>query len=324
MCIGACSPPNGFQTFAFWELIYISQRFERRRQTLFTDIDRSSGSTWTQIFSIGTATIQDITTRIDEFQNPQARNPPPQQPAALQSLPRLSTPLKHDPILNNGLPPQSRRDMIGSSIGAMAKSYGQSPPRKRPSSSAIQPQAERYLSAARNKLLTQGQQETFAPSNLKARLHRYLVRFLHSPLGAPFRQPRRRRVCAIVLGSPHSQFLPIVDAIDALSHLAIASLTEDRYGRVAPDIPVLIRTYIRTAKTLDAFQRDLPPHWTDVGPQEAEKERKVDEVDVVLRALREGLVTVLQGFEPYLKDIGMSGTEIKDARMVAEMESGAN
>lgn len=297
------------QTFAFWELANITQRFEARRKNIFSDIDRASGPAWSQILSAGLSTIQGVATRIGEFQNPSLTNPTLPQQAKLQSLPRLSAPLKQDPVLNNPLPPSTRLQKIESDVGNMAKSYGQSSPRP----FGLSPGAKKYLGAARNKLLTEAQQESISPANITSVLNDYLIRFIRSPLGAPFRQTFRRRVCVVVLGSPYSKFCQIFDAIDILSRLAIASLKEDNFGKVHSDIPLLIRTYASTISTLEAFVASTAVHWTDV----EFRDRKVEEVDILLACLKEGLRALVESFGSYADVLGINQKELKDATALA-------
>lgn len=258
-----------------------------------------------------------MNTRIAEFQNPPSQKSPTQSPANLQSLPRLASPLKQDHILQTPPLPSNRLEKFESQLGSFAKSYGQSPPSPRlQGSGAVSPRAKQYLSAARQKLFTQGQQERLSPSRLRADFHDYLMRFLRSSAGVPFRQTFTRRVRAIMFGSPSSSCGHIIDSIDALSRLAVASLTEDRFGKVSPDVPLLIRTFMRTMTTVENFMQGMGPHWTDV---EGVGDKRIAEVEAVLLALREGLKMLVEGFEAFKVPLRISDKEIDDARRLAEM-----
>lgn len=308
---------NLSQTFAFWELVHISQRFETRRKSMFADIDRPSGPIWNQILAAGLHIIQGMNARVAEFENPTLKSPPRPQPD-VQSLPRLAAPLKQDHVLRTPAPPSNRLEKIESRFSSMAKSYGQTPPSPRPTSASISPRAKKYLSVARNKLLTPNQQQTLTPSNFQALFHHYLLRCLNSAAGVPFRQTFTRRVGAIVFGSPHSSFGQVLDAINALSHLALASLTEDDFGKVSPDVPGLIRTYLSTITTLEGFVQGMQPHWTDI---EGIRERRVEEVDAVLVALREGLKILAEGFGPFASALGMTEKEMAIVGRVAGVDN---
>lgn len=259
-----------------------------------------------------------MNTRIAEFQNPPSQKPPSHPPANLQSLPRLASPLKQDHILQTPSPPSSRLEKIESQLGTIAKSYGQSPPSPRLQGSAVvSPRAKQYLNAARQKLLTQGQQESLTPSHFRAVFHDYIMRFLRSSAGIPFRQTFKRRVRAIIFGSPNSSCGHVIDSVDALSRLAVASLTEDNFGKVSPDVPQLMRTYVRTMTTVEKFVQDMEPHWTDV---EGVGDKRVEEVEAVLLALREGLRMLVQGFESFKEPLKISDQEISAARTLAGMD----
>lgn len=244
-------------------------------------------------------------------------SPPPQQQAILQSLPRISAPLRQDQVFRNSFQPTTHREKVQSSIGAFAKSYGQSLPSQQPGS-PLTPRTKQYLGVARNKLLTQGQQQALSPAGLTASFNEYVMRFLRSPLGLPFRQTFQRRVRTVVLGSPNSQFGQIIDAVDALSFLAIASLKEDVYGRVSKDVAVLIRTYANTITALEAFVRGVAVHWTDVEFHD----KKVDEVDLILASLKGALREMIREFGPYAGELGVSEQELDTARTVAGIARG--
>lgn len=255
--------------------------------------------------------------RIAKVQNPSPNAPPP-PPANLQSLPRLAAPLKQDNILRAPPPPSNRLERVESQLGTIAKSYGQAPPPPSPVSSVVSPRAKEYLSGARHKLLTQGQQEALTPSNFRAVGHGYLLRFLRSSAGTPFRQTFPRRIRATMFGAPNSSCGQVVDSIDALSRLAVASLTEDGFGKVFPDVPRLMRIYMSTITTVEGFVQGMEPHWTDV---EGSGEKRVEEVEAVLLALREGLRVLVEGFGSFRAELKMTEKEIDAARMLVGVDA---
>ncbi|KAA6410386.1 MAG: nuclear envelope [Lasallia pustulata] len=310
------------KTFAFWELSHICQCFEVRRKSIFTEIDRAGGTTWSQTMNACVAVIQGIDTRIADYQNPPVTASPlsMQQQNQVQSLPRLSAPLRQDQITVNPLPPTTSRERIQSNIGTVAKSFGQSPssPNVKSSPSPLSPRARQYLGTARNKLLTQGQQEAISPASLKSQLNHYLMEFLRSPVGRPFRQTFQRRLCAVVLGTPYSELHIAVNAIDALTHLAVASLKEDTFGKVQKDIPDLIRTLVNTTTRLESFVNGFAVHWTDVDfPDTDGRGRRVEEVEMVLDSLKSGLRMLVSAFEDYAVELGLGPAEMRIARVVA-------
>jgi len=308
------------QTFAFWELVHISQRIPQRRQLFFEDIDRIGGAMWAQVLYACLDVIQGMNTRIAVFQNPPATAPQIQpQQNNIQSLPRISTPLKQENILTRPPPPSSKLEMVEANVGTMTKAYGQSPHSKLIPSS---PLAKKYIESAKDKVLTKEQQQAISPSGLRATYNSYLMQFLRSPFGQPFRHTLRRRACSVVLGTPYSQLSIIIDAIDSLTRLAISSLTEDSYGKVQNDVPVIIRTFTNTISRLTAFKQNLPVHWTDVDFQEEKGGRQIEEVDMVISSLRSGLKELLEAFGGYADNLGLGIGEMRIAREVAGTDGG--
>ena len=304
------------KAFAFWELALLP-RFAGRRKLVYTDYDRPGGSAWTQFATICLNNFTSMTNRIALFQNPDSNKPPPLKEDDFQTLPRLSTPLRQDPVLQNSLPPTTRLEKLESNIGSFAKSYGNSPPTP-PSQQPLSPRGKQYLNSARQKLLTHGQQETFSPTGIRDVFNDYLMQFIRSPLGSPFRQTFRRRICSVVLGDPYSELSIIVDSITALSSLACSSTTEDTYGNVSKDVPSLIRTFCSTTTILENFISQTPPHWTDVNFQE--RDRKIEEIDIILAALKGGLKKMVRTFGVYAGELKLGEGELRMARRIAGIE----
>lgn len=119
-----------------------------------------------------------------------------------------------------------------------------------------------------------------------------------------------------MLGSPYSQFGQILDAIDALSYLVVSSLKEDRYGKVSKDVAQILRTYSDTITKLESFVDTMTVHWTDVGFQS----RNVEEMDLILAGLKEGLGAMIQGFGKYASELGIAGQELRAMLVIAGIE----
>ena len=263
-----------------------------------------------------------VMNRISAYQNPAPKTTAP-QPVTIESLPKItSNQVQQVNIFTNPAKPTSRREMIESNVGSIAKAYGQSPTPVKAIDYLKQQRAEtgKYLNSAGQKLLTQGQQESLSKSGLLAQYNDYLLRFLRSPAGYPFRRTFKRRVLAVVLGSPYGELNTVVDSINSLSALATASITEDRYGKVNKDVPLLIRAFTGTISTTQSFVNGLAPHWTDVEFQESD--RNIKEVDMILAALKTGLGAMVATFGKYAIELGMSHAEIDSARKVAGVEAG--
>ena len=290
--------------------------------SIFSDIDRAGGATWTQVMQACLAMIEGVRNRISDFENPQPAPTQQQQQPNVQSLPRLSAPLRQESVLTNSPAPTNSRERIESTVGTVTKSLGQSRPSQQPTLS-LSPRAKKYLGVARDRLLTQKQQEAVSPAGFTATVNYYLMQFLRSQFGGPFRQTYRRRVCAVVLGTRYSDLVAIVDAVESLTCLAEASLKEDPFGIVCKDVPLLVRTFVNSITGTRAFAQRLAIHWTDVDFDERSAGgREVEDVEIVVEALRKGLRTLLTSFGNYAFDIGLGVGEVNLARRVAGMEDG--
>ncbi|KAI4125390.1 MAG: hypothetical protein LQ338_004283 [Usnochroma carphineum] len=310
------------KTFAFWELAQITRSFPARRISVFRDIDRPTGPAWSQISSECLKMIQGVNTRIAEHSNPSTKQQASIKPEQLQSLPRIGMPPKEEPVFMSSPPPSSRREMVESKVGAFAKSYGNSSP-----PSPIVQQAKQHLEKARTKFLTPKQQQATSPARIQSlansyltriqsQANSYLIRFLHSPwAGAPFRQTFARRIRSIAFGQPFSELVTIIDAIDALTNMATASIKEDDYGKVAKSVPSILRTFSMTYQNLERLTGTLQPHWTDVGFEEGQ--RQVEDVNVTLGALRHGLRELVDAFGGFAADIGLEEKDVRAAKAIA-------
>lgn len=262
--------------------------------------------------------VLEISNRIAEYQHPTPKAAPQ---ITIETLPRISsTTIRQDNIFRNPQAPSTRREMIESNVGTIAKSYGQAPQPPKPMETIqhLRSSTAGYLNQAQQKLLTQGQQETLSKSGALALYNDFLMRFLRSPAGHPFRQTLKRRISTVVLGTPYSALHPIIDSITTLSTLAPASITEDPYGTVAKDVPLLIRAFVSIISSIENFVSTLQPHWTDV--EFSDTDRQVEEVEMIVRALKAGLKGIVAEFDVYTTELGMAAGEMRTAKAVAGME----
>ena len=357
---GVQSNKEVVKTYALWELSLIGQQFPDRRKEIFNDIDRDGGAAWTQILSATTEVVKGITNRINEFNAPPAAPAPPQQPPsdskgssektdeqpAFEALPRLSAPPKQENIFLASPKPSTRPERFEAAFGTVARSYGQAPdwtPKAkekaldlfdRASAAVLTPsQREKLsLSAQDLKLLT-GREASTPPGRETSPPHPILGQLVRLPIGYLFRQPYKRRLRRIVLGTPHSGVACIVDAADVISRFLVASLTEDQFGKVQADVAGVIKLFTETISALEAFVSEdgLPVHWTDVDfPSEnADAEtrkvaRKVDDVEIVLARLKTGLSELLSAFKPYLSEVGVTTKDLRLAKEAAGDVGGAD
>lgn len=306
------------KTMAFWELAMITGKFEERRKTLYGELDRKGGSTWSQILNVCLAEIQSVSQRIQDSQGavPPPSNEPPQP---LQTLPKISSqPVRADAILRAPPPPSTGFQAIEQTVGSLAKSYGQS----HGSTNPVSPRAQKLLEYGANRVLTKEQQEQLNLTHLANNANGLVASIIRTPLGMPFRQAFARRVNAVVFGVPYSSATIIVHAIQSVCGLAVASLKEDNLGQVQKDIRTIVRTLIYTTQQVQIFVQKLPPHWTDV---EFDGSRHVPEVEALLTVLRDGLHEIVVTFGEYAGNLGLTRQEIMLAKELAgrgpEMQS---
>lgn len=304
------APTDILQAFAFWELVYIAQQFQGRRKAIFEDIDRKGGSTWSQIRDICLEVITGIDSRITEYQAPPVTAKPADKEQEVPSLPRLSGPLKDglkEPgdIFTSTPPPKSKSSGVAQAVGSFAKAHGQSPP-------GPSPQAKRLLEKAESAVLTPKQRQEVEAQGFSALFRDWATWLLKTNVGWPFRQEYRRRIAAVVLGSPYGDAGIIVDAIESLTKLAVCSLAEDKYGNVQRDVRLIIQTITTSIMRLEAFKKSLGFHWTDV-----EKKEESPEVDRILAALKGGLSELINAFGDYSEDLKLSKSEMRMAREAA-------
>ncbi|KAK4989756.1 hypothetical protein LTR66_006977 [Elasticomyces elasticus] len=305
------------RSMAFWELAVITQRFPDRRKSILQDLDRKGGSSWSQILSLCLNEIGLITKRIQDCQQlptSMARGDElqaqTQYQQALPTMPRIVQPLQQANIFTNAPPRGSKTATIQADLGALAKSFGQSP-----GANPTPPAAKKLLTYTSNRLLTDGQRTSLRPTNIQSKVNGYIMMFLRSPFGTPLRQSFARRVTAVVQGTPHSDRSNILFSTQILTTLATCSIHEDKFGQVAKDVPSIIRTMVPTIQSIQIFMQTLPPHWTDVEFDEKGGEgRKVKEVEEVVEGLRAGLEGVLTAFGEYADGLGLSAAEIRVAK----------
>ncbi|KAL9047106.1 MAG: hypothetical protein Q9214_000232 [Letrouitia sp. 1 TL-2023] len=286
---------------------------------VFNDVDRPGGSAWTQILTECLKVVEDVPKRISNHQIAQKANSNPLDANELQSLPRISTPLKEEQVIFRGAPPSTRRERIESSLGTLVKSYGDRPVQVS-NGGPFSPKAKQYLALAQNKLLTHDQQQVMGQVGMKKARNDYLEQILRSPLGEPFRQSFARRVASIAFGDPYTEVGLIVDAIDSLASFASSSLHEDRLGQVARDVPLILRTFVRAYQTLSVFVNSLEVHWTDKSFQE--EDRKSGDIGTILGSLEDSLRVLAEGFGKFATDIGLEDKDLKAATTIVGLSGG--
>ncbi|KAL4878554.1 nucleoporin protein Ndc1-Nup [Aspergillus karnatakaensis] len=328
------------RAFAFWELSFISQQFPDRRKAIFSDIDREGGSSWTQILVSATDIIKGISTRVEEAKTGASASKPSPAEAkpdpVLQTLPRLADPPKGENIFAASPKPTTTQGKLGEGFSSTLRSLGNSPdwtPKARArardvfdraSSVVLSPERkQKFLTSSQDlKMITGG------PTGKPQNVHFYLVQLLRTPIGSLIRQPFARRLSGIVFGTPTANLASIFYAIDSLTRLLIASLEEDPYGKVQADVTSIVRLFTETTTTLEEHAHSgLEIHWTDAtfpqpGNADAQaKARRVPDVELVIDSLKSSLKQLLAAFEPYLKDVGLVGKDLRLATEAAGIEA---
>ena len=309
---GLRSRKNFVKTFAFWELDMISSSDELRRKTIYAEYDRKDGSTWSQILTACLHVIDDINTRLIDSQTP-----PPELTVksktdnAVVSLPRLSAPLKVDPIFESSPRPMNGRERVESGVGSFAKSIGQSP-LKGPGV------LRKGVKLARDRVLTPEHQQALQPDNIESATKSAVSWALDSRFGFIFQQTFDRRAAAKVLGTPRSELELISYAVDSVARLAVTAIKEDSMGLVNKDIALIMRTLGNIITQVKKSMRESPIHWTDVKfkPDQGNT-RHVQEIDRLLDQLQKALKQIIEGYGKFARDMSLSAEEMRAARMAA-------
>ena len=307
------------KTFAFWELYLICTQFAARRKSIFSEVDRKTGSTWTQISTACLSEIEDIRSRIRASQDPvEGRAKIAAEELARKQQEHLIGHPKTEPL---GLPSIANRGVqdgevfakqsssFSQNVGNFARSVGQSPNAQNP----LSPRARRALEWGTDRVLSKEQQAHLSKQGLSRETSGYMLCFLQTPLGEPFRQTFARLANAVIFGVPRSNRVNIVHAIRSLTALVLASLKEDDYGQASKDVPAVIRTYTAAIGDIQHFLAVLEPSWTDVEFNQRTS-RNVPEVAELIKEMRSGLEQMLLAFGEYASSLGLSKREVREAK----------
>ncbi|KHJ36106.1 putative nuclear envelope protein [Erysiphe necator] len=299
------------RVYAFWELSYICHKLKTRRKTIYNDIDRVGGSSWSQVRDACLDVIGGIKTRINNYQSTSVCAA--YTPENVSSLPRLSGPLKEGlqspgDIFTAAPKLSSTSQGVSRAMQKIAKNRGQT------MSSGLSPKAKKLLNAAGDVILTKQQRQKISKIRSGGFLTKWVLKFLQSYFGWPFRREYQRALATVVLGSPYGDIGIIIDAIESLTKLVICSLTEDQFGEVQRDIKTIILELTTTVIGLEELTSIIGLHWTDVIAIQ-----KSPEVDQILDSLKKSLSMILGAFEQYSEHIGLSKYDLKMAKEAASV-----
>ena len=308
------------KSFALWELSLICARFPQRRKTIYTEVDRRDGSTWTQFSKICLDELEAISTRIKTALDPdKARKEQDEKHLRQQQQKGLiatdpEEPLGLPKIANRGVQQnadiyqkQSRPD-LAHSVGNLAKSFGQSPGAQNP----FLPRARRAIEWGADHTLSQSDRERLGRQGIQQGVSSTFDTLLSSPLGEPFRQTFARRARAVVFGVPVSNRVNIIHASLTFGALCQHAIKEDDYGQVAKSVRNILTTFTKTIKDINTLLSSLKPSSSDV--LFTEEDRRVPEIEEVKGVLREGLEAVLLAYGEYADSVGFTRTELREAR----------
>ncbi|KIW09887.1 hypothetical protein PV08_11988 [Exophiala spinifera] len=282
------------RTFAFWELSIIAQKHKDRRKTIFEDIERATGPIWAQISEAGLKILREIDSRI--------LGPPPQVSQSqgssiVESLPHIVPEIQTQSIFN-----ASHKKSLGESlVGGSLRNLGSS-------SQPWRPPIEDTTKAVETKLLEYARPPGTPQVQSKSVVEQWVGALQKSPIGWFFTSTKTARINATVLGSPNSDAAVIVDVVDSLTKMLIASLTEDTYGKATPTVPETVRQFTRTLTTIENFVAKNGPGGSG----------GIEEVQIIIERLRAGLKELLSAFQLYLLDVGLGIADLNQAKKAIE------
>lgn len=292
------------KTFAFWELLIISESQPARRKEIFADIERPNSAPMSSlIVNAGVDVINSIERRIADLDS--SAGPPAQNSVSdahnneVQHLPRLlpNAVAAKNPVLlpSNPTALHSGLDRMGGYISHEARILGSSsnpwsPPLQKGKQLAIE-----YSSPAIHDLRSRAEAAQQSP------LGRYL-------LTQPVRQ-----IESVVLGTPTGNPTLVMHAVKSITNLLVASLDEDTYGKAVPSVPPTIQAMTRAIFAIEQVIRK----YTD-GVVTQTDARHLQEVLVVRQHMKSCLKDLLEKFGSFLRDVGLSIRDLNEAQKAAE------
>ena len=275
------------KTFAFWELAVIAQKHKERRKAIFEDIERPRGPIWTEMVQAGLSVLQEMQSRI-------AGPPPsvtkPGTPETVKTLPRLLPQMQTQSIFAQDPEPTNRAEWLTTPL----KAFGST---KQP----WRPPIEQAAKQMETKLLE--------PS--KGLVDQWMYALRQSPVGWIFNPSNAAKINATLLGSPYGNAAVVVDVVEALTKMQVASLTEDTYGKATPTVPDTVRTFTKTLNLIEDY----------VSQNKQGVTGGIEEVEIIIERLRASLKELLSAFQVYLIDQGLGIAELNQAKKAIQAAS---
>lgn len=277
------------KTFAFWELAFISEKQPDRRRAIFADIERPEGPCWASMQDASLNVVRQIDSRIASVNA--APQPVPQQSQTIEKLPSIAPQISTKQIVANPPKGSTSTKRAEALFAAGAKRIGQSAHPWSPPVDKVK--ADLYERA---------QPSMQAVSKWRSFLDK-------SVIGGFFIRTKERKINTIVLGTPHSQSVVIVDAISSLTKMLVASLPEDVYGKVNKGVPEVVRTFTTTITSIETYVQSF-------GNEIDESE--IEGVLIIHALLKTSLAELLSAFQMYLHDVGLGVSELNAANNAAQ------
>lgn len=264
------------KTFAFWELVIIAQSNTDRRKSIFTDIDRPTGPIFLQMLQEALKVLKAADDRISPPAPPATTADGTQAPT--ESLPKIVPEIKGDDILQQRTP----NGRIRRFLEAEVKKIGSSPEPWRPQLDQAVKMIEYSKSADIRGSIS---------SEIK-----------QSPAAWFFFSTNAARINATVLGSPSGNAAILVDAVEAVTRMLIASLQEDLYGNAIKGVPSAVKQFTTSITLIEAYLQKNSPGGGDIS-----------EVEIVLARLKAGLRELLAAFQTFLSNTALGIGELNAA-----------
>jgi len=292
------------KTFAFWELEIIARTDADRRKHIFADFERpNQGPIFSQMLNAALGVLKSIESRMMTL------DPPPNAPTstngvqadnAQHHLPRLlpnAVPAKsqiYQPM--NPAAGDSRAGRLVNYASHEAKLIGSSqnpwsPPLHKTKQLAIE-----YSSPTIKDLQSRAEAAQQSP------LGRYL---LTTPV---------RLIKSAVLGTPNSNPGLTISAVNSMTVMLVASLTEDTFGKAVHGVPLLVQALTTTIFATEGF---VHKH-TNGGFVSSSDANRLEEVVAIHEQLQTSLRELLSAFQIFLSDVGLSIRDLNDGRKAAE------
>jgi nucleoporin NDC1 len=280
------------KTFAFWELAAISEKYPERRKAIFADIERPGNPSWASMQNAALNVVRQISARIDATK---PKDPPsPEKPESIGKLPSIAPPVCEKQIVLNPSGSSTKRKQAEALIAAGAKRIGQS-------ANPWSPPVDKVKAD----LYERAQPSIAAASQWRPSLDK-------SAVGGFFVRTRERKINSVVLGTPHSNSVVIVDAISSVTKILVASLSEDAYGKVNKGVPEAVRTFTETINSIEIYVKSLG---------EGIDGSEIEDVLIIHALLRASLGELLSAFQMYLHDVGLGVSELNAANNAARRKA---